>query len=148
MPDNPFEALRLDPAATEEEIVRTAARLRQRAGSEADLNAIREAVQALTGPAEERALHALLTHPRPGWNSEALDRLANTFRRPPTPAEAPAPPPFDLAEFTDLLLAALAATLEPASLPLEPLDADEEAGEVQLQTTEALWQGLLVDPEA
>jgi hypothetical protein len=33
-------------------------------------------------------------------------------------------------------------------LPLEPLDAPEDAGEIHLQTTEALWQGLLVDPRA
>ena len=149
MPDNPFEALRLDPASTEEEIVRHAARLRQRAGSEAELNAIRQAVQVLTTSAEDRARHALLTHPRPGWhNPGPLEWLAGAFRRPPTPAEAPAPPAFDEAEFTDLLLAALAATLEVPPLPLEPIDAPEDAAEVRRQTAEALWQSLLVDARA
>jgi hypothetical protein len=145
MPDNPFEVLRLSPASTEEEIVRHAARLRQRAGSEVEMNAIRQAVQALTTSALERDRHALLTHPRPGWHNPELEWLAGAFRRPPTPAEPPATPPFDEAEFTDLLLAALAATLDFQPLPLEPIDSPEDPAEVRRQTAEALWQSLLVD---
>jgi hypothetical protein len=148
MTDNPFEALRLDPASTAEEVVRHAARLRQRAASEADLTAVRQAVQALTSSDGERALYALLTHPRPGWRSPALEWLASTFRRPPAPTTVPAPPPFDEAEFCDLLLSALAATLEPAPVPLEPMDDPESAEEIARQTAEALWQSLLVDPRA
>ena len=48
MSANPFEILRLDPSASEEEIVRQAGRLRQRATDGPALNAIRQAVQALT----------------------------------------------------------------------------------------------------
>src|SRR5262249_37567333 len=72
---NPFEALRLDPTATEEQIVAQADRLRQRAADEAELAAVRQAVQALTGRAEDRLLHALLTPPRPAWLSPALERF-------------------------------------------------------------------------
>ena len=61
---NPFEALRLDPSSSEEEVVKQAARLRQRAADEAELAEVRQAVQALTGRPEDRLLHALLTHPR------------------------------------------------------------------------------------
>ena len=53
---NPFEALRLDPSASEEEAVKQAARLRQRAADEAELTAVRQAVQALTGRPEDRLL--------------------------------------------------------------------------------------------
>ena len=72
---NPFEVLRLDPSATEEEIVRRAGQLRQRAGAE-ELLALRQAVQALTGRPEERELHALLSPPRPCYSWPALERLA------------------------------------------------------------------------
>jgi len=72
---NPFEALRMDPSASEEEIVKQAARLRQRAADEAELTAVRQAVQALTGRAEDRLLHALLTHPRPGHAAATLDKF-------------------------------------------------------------------------
>ena len=81
---NPFEVLRLDPAATEEDVMHQAERLRQRTTDDAALGAIRQAAMALTGKPEERLLHALLTHPRPGGSSAALDRLAAAFRRAPT----------------------------------------------------------------
>ena len=42
---NPYEVLRLDPSATEEEIVRQAGKLRQRSTPE-ELAAIRQATQA------------------------------------------------------------------------------------------------------
>ncbi len=83
MTANPFEALRLDPSATEEEIVRQAGRLRQRATDEATHNAIRQAVQALTGRAEDCLLFALLTHAAPRHHWPALERFAAAFRRAP-----------------------------------------------------------------
>jgi hypothetical protein len=146
---NPFEVLRLDPATPEEEVVRQAGRLRQRATDEAALNAIRQAVQALTGRADERALHALLTHPRPCYAWPALDRFAAAFRRPPAPSGDPPPcPPFDPEEFMELLLAAAAEELDTPPLPFESLPAALDPVEVRRQTAEVLWQSLLFDPRA
>src|SRR5262249_20222821 len=59
---NPFDVLKLDPTSTDEEIVRQAARLKQRSTTDAELAAIHQAVQALTGKPEERRLHELLAH--------------------------------------------------------------------------------------
>jgi hypothetical protein len=143
---SPFEVLRLAPHSSEEEIVRQAGLLRQRATDEEALNAIRQAVQALTGQAEERALHALLTHPRPVYAWPALERLAAAFRRPP--AGAPPPAPLDVDEFRELLLASVAQELELVSLPFEAVPLDESADEVRRQTFEALWQSLLADMRA
>jgi hypothetical protein len=78
---NPFEVLRLGPASGPEEVVRQAGRLRQRAADENAVAAIRQAVQALTGPTEERMLHALLTHPGPCYHWPAVDRFVAAFRR-------------------------------------------------------------------
>ena len=85
---NPFEVLRLDPATPTEEIVRAAARLRQRATDEAAVAAIRRAVQALTGNAEERRLHELMTHPAPRYHWPAVEQFAAAFWRSPGPPEA------------------------------------------------------------
>jgi hypothetical protein len=148
MPENPFEVLRLDPAASEEEVVRQAGRLRQRATDEAALNAIRQAVQALTGRPEDRRLHALLTHPAPAYHSAALDRFAAAFRRPPQ-AAAPGPcPPLDFQEFQALFYAQVCADLEMTPSPFEPVSGEEEPDEVRRQTAEVLWQSLLFDPRA
>ena len=147
MDANPFEVLRLDPDSSEEEVVRQAGRLRQRATDEQSLNAIRQAVQALTGRAEERLLHALLTHPRPTHAWPALERFAAAFRRPPAATASPVPPP-DLNELAGLLRALLAEELELAPLPLEAVDAAEDAAEIERQMAEALWQSLLVDMRA
>jgi hypothetical protein len=147
--DSPFEVLRLPPTASEEEVVRQAGRLRQRAGGEAALNAIRQAVQALTGRAEDRALLALLTHPRPCYSWPALEKFAAAFRR--APAAEPggaACPPFDAEEFTALLLEALAEELDLPPLPFEVPPVAEDAAEIQRQTAEALWQALLGDMRA
>jgi len=146
MTDNPFEVLRLAPTAGPEEAVRQAARLAQRATDEADRNGIRQAVRALTGSDEERALHALLTHPGPRYGSVALEQFQAAFRRPPQPAAAPSVPPLDLEEFRAPLLAALAAQLPPAVLPLEPIELTESAEEVARQSAEALWQSLIGQP--
>src|SRR5262249_628913 len=73
-PANRFEVVHLDPGSTEEEVVRQAGRLRRRATDEATLNAVRQAVQALTARPDERALHALLTHPRPSYASPTLEQ--------------------------------------------------------------------------
>jgi hypothetical protein len=146
---NPFEVLRLDPSSSEEEIVRQAGRLRQRATDEAARNALRQAVQALTASAPDRQLHALLTHPRPAWQSAALDRFAAAFRRAPAAAGSPEPcPPLDLEEFTALLCALMAEELELAPLEFEGVPDGDGPEEVRRQTAEALWQSLLFDPRA
>jgi hypothetical protein len=144
MSGNPFEALRLAPESGEEEVVRQAGLLRQRATDEAELDAIRQAVQALTGPEEARAWHALLTHPRPEYRSPALERLAAAYRRPPAASAAPFPP-LDLEEVRGLLIEALERELEPAPLPFEAIDATEGEEEIDRQTGEAVWQALIAD---
>ena len=145
---NPFEVLRLDPTATDEEVVRQAGRLRQRAADEAALSALRQAVQALTGRPEERLLHAVLTHPRPGYAAPALERLAAAYRRPPASTAPAAAPPFDAAEFLALLCRQAAAGLETPPAPLEDVGGDDDADEVRRQAAEALWLSLLYDSRA
>jgi hypothetical protein len=146
---NPFEALRLDPSASEEEVVKQAARLRQRAADEAELTAVRQAVQALTGRAEDRLLHALLTHPRPGHSAPTLEKFAAAFRRAPAASgEPPAAPPLDLKEFAELLQAILVEELDLTPQPFEAPAAAEDPDEIRRQTGEALWQSLVFDPRA
>jgi hypothetical protein len=146
---NPYEILQLDPSATEEEIVRQAGRLRQRATDEATLAAIRQAVQALTARPEERELHALLTHPKPCYTWPALDRFAAAFRRAPqTPVNTTPCPPIDLPEIASLLEARLAEELELTATPFEPLPAADDAAEIERQAAEAMWQSLLYDPRS
>jgi hypothetical protein len=146
---NPFEILRLDPSATDEEIVRQAGRLRQRATDEATRNAIRQAVQALTARPEDRLLFALLTHPAPRHHSPALDRFVAAFRRPPAVTGSGEPcPPVDIEEFTGLLRELAAEELEMAPLSFEPIPAEETPAEIERQTAEALWQSLVFDPGA
>ena len=145
---NPFEILRLDPSASEEEIVRQATRLKQRATTDAELTAIHQAVQALTGSAEERRLHALLAHPRPGYSTPALDGFVAAHRRAPVSTAAPEPcPPLDQEEFDRLLRAAAAEELDlkPEGFePVDPVDPDD----VRRQAAEAVWQSLVFDPRA
>jgi hypothetical protein len=148
MTPNPYEVLKLDPSATEEEVVRQAGRLRQRAADEATMSAIRQATQALTGRPEERLLHALLTHPRPCYAWPALDRFAAAFRRPPAPANAAPCPPLDVRECARLLEGLLAEELELPPLPFEAPPAADDAGEIERQVAEVLWQSLLYDPRA
>src|SRR5262245_22237507 len=133
MTSNPFEALRLAPESGEEEVVRQAGVLRQRATDEAELDAIRQAVQALTGPAEARAWHALMTHPRPEHRAAALERLAAAYRRPPAVAEAPCPP-LDVEELKGLVIEALERELEMAALPFEAVDTTEGPEEIDRQS--------------
>jgi len=80
---NPLELLRLDPSTPTDEIVRAAARLRQRAPDEATVAAIRQAVQSLTASAEKRRLHELLTHADPRYEWPEVEQFAASFRRPP-----------------------------------------------------------------
>lgn len=128
--DNPFEILGLDPAAPDEEVVRQAGRLRQQAGDEGAVTAIRQAVQALTGRPEERRLHELLTHPRPCYRWPAVEAFAAAFQRlSPPPGGQPAEP--DLSETAALLRALLGERDSPV------------AGEAQVVA--ALWQCLLFD---
>jgi hypothetical protein len=143
---NPFEVLRLDPSATEEEIVRQAGRLRRLATDETMLNAIRQAVQALTAGAEERLRIALLTHAAPCHHWPALDRFAAAFRRVPAAETAPGScPPLDLKEFEDLIREPAAEELELTPPPFESIAEDETAEEISRQTAEALLQSLLFD---
>ena len=145
---NPFEVLCLDPAATEEGVVRQAERLRQRTTDETVLGAIRQAAMALTGTPEERQLHALLTHPRPAVASPALDRFAAAFRRAPV-ATAPSPcPDLDRAEFLRLLLNAAVEESDPPSTPFDPVASADDADEISRQWTAAVWRSLLFDPRA
>jgi hypothetical protein len=142
---NPFEVLRLDPAASEEEVVRRAGQLRRRAADEGAVAELRRAVQALTGRAEERQLLALLSHPRPGYSAPALERLAAEFRRAPTAEIPPKPFPLDLAEFAELIGGRLAAELEAPPSEFEPLAADDDSDEIRRQSDEARWLSLVFD---
>jgi len=146
---NPFEVLRLDPSASEEEVVRRAGQLRQRA-SEDELTAVRQAVQALTGRSGERVLHALLTPPKPTYHWPTLERLANAFRRPPavSATEPLMPPALDLDEFAALLRPLLLKELAPTPLPFDLPPIEEPEEEILRQTIEALWQLLPFEPLA
>jgi hypothetical protein len=145
---NPFEILALDPMASEEQVVEQAGRLRQRSTDEATITAIRQAVQALTGRAEDRLLQALLAHPQPVYAWPALEKFISAYRRAPVPTTVATCPPLDLAEFAALLRAHLAEELELSPLPFEPLPATEDAEELERQAAEALWQSLICDPRA
>lgn len=146
MSENPFEVLKLAPTATPEEIVRQGARLCQRTGDEGARNAVRQAVRELTESDESRALWALLTHPSPTYGGAELERLAGSFRRPPQAQAAFEPTPLDLEEFRGLLLAAVAGEAPAVTLPLERVEAGEQADEIERQTSEALWQSLPAQP--
>jgi hypothetical protein len=141
---NPFEVLKLDPSATEEEIVRRAGQLRQTASDENTLTAVRQAVQSLTGKPEERTLFALLTHPGPVHQWPALDRLEAVFRRPPVSEQAPQAEThaMDLNEVADLLRPMLVEMLADEPLPLEMPPIVETPEEIMTQTLEGLWQVL------
>lgn len=144
---NPFEVLRLDPSASEEQVVEQAARLRRRAADGAEAADVRQAARALTGRPEDRLLHALLTHPRPQYASLALEKFAAAYRRAPS-GEAPAVPPPDLKEFEGILQSFLVEELEAAPLPFEALAAAEDPDEVRLRLSETLWQSLVFDTRA
>jgi hypothetical protein len=147
MSTNPFEVLRLDPASGEEEIVRQAGRLRQRATDESALNAIRQAVQALTARPEDRLLLAMLTHAGPCHQWPALDRFTALSRRPPiATGDTPPCPPLDREEFSSLVKSLAAEELELAVPSFEALSAGESPEEIHRQTAEALWQSLLFAP--
>jgi len=145
---NPFEVLRLDPTTPNEEIVRQAGRLRQRATDEDTVAAIRQAVQALTGRSEERRLHEGLTHPSPCYHWPNLDRFVATFRRPPSSAGASSAdaPILHLAEFATLLRPLTPVALD-ATAP-QPHDLAAPPEEISAQTIQALWQCLLFDMRA
>lgn len=147
---NPFESLQLAPTAAAEEIVRQAGRLRQRQPDEAAVAAIRRAVQALTGSAEERQLHELLAFPEPCYRWPALEAFIAAHRRPPvaTPTEPVPVPPLEIDELADLLRPLIADALAPPPLPLAPITPTEDASEIRRQTIEGLWQTLPFNPGA
>jgi hypothetical protein len=142
---NPFEVLRLDPAAGNEEVVARAARLRQQATAEPEVTALRQAVQALTGPTEERFLQAMLTHPRPCYLWADLDRLRAAFRRPPGQVEATLSPcpAFDWTEFASLLQQAAGEPGDPAHLSVSEEKVTSRGGEESWESAVARWQGLV-----
>jgi hypothetical protein len=141
---NPFEVLRLDPAAPADEVVRLAGRLRQWAADEAALAAIRQAVRALTSRPEERQLHELLAHPAPGHHWPTLDRFAAAFRRPPLPEAQSAPvcPAPDLDEVAALLRPLAAQELDVPFPPFELVGDPDDTAEIMRQTIEGVWQTL------
>ncbi len=145
---NPFEELRLDPSASEEEIVRQAGRLRQRAPDEAALDALRRAAQALTTRAEDRQLFALLAHDAPCYEHPTLERFASSFRRPVAPDPSTPRPALDIGEFEEALCVLAAKELQPPPLPFEAIDVNDSPEEIERQTAEAAWRNLLFDPGA
>ena len=146
MSDNPFEVLRLPPAATPDEIVRQGARLCQTTADEAVRDAVRQAVRELTESDDARSLWALLTHPSPSYGAAELDRLAASYRRPPQAQALRANAALDAEEFRTLLLATIAGEPQPVRPPLERTEAGEQAEEIERQTSEALWQSLVAQP--
>jgi hypothetical protein len=146
---NPFEVLRLDPTASEDEIVRRAGQLRRRTGDPAALAELLRAVQSLTRRPEDRELLALFTHPVPEYSTPALERVAAAFRRPPAPSEVvQACTPLDIAEFAGCIAAKLAEELDTPPPPFEPVAPGDDADEIRRQSDEALWQGMIFDTRA
>ena len=146
MADNPFEVLRLDPGASEEEIVLQAGRLRQRLTDEAELTALRQAVQQLTSNVDERQLRAVLTHAAPEYVSGVLDRLVATFRRLPVADGAmDSIATLDEEVFLELILSRAAEGLETPPGAFEAVTATEDAAEIEAQLGEAAWQCLIHD---
>jgi hypothetical protein len=147
--ENPFEVLKLDPSASEEEIVRRAGLLRQSA-TEDEQTAIREAVRTLTGRPEERQLHALLAYARPVHDWPEVERFESAFRRPPV-AEAvtvSASAPLDLEEFTAMLRPLLLAELTEPATTIDSSPVAETKEEILRQTVEGLVQLLPFEPGA
>jgi hypothetical protein len=134
---NPFEVLRLDPTASDEEVIAQAGRLRQRAADEEEVNAIRQAVQVLTGSAAERFVHQMLAHPRPCYDWPALERFRAAFRRPPPAAPGgPAPDPAEVARLLGSFLT--------GDLDLGPAESvgSEPAEDMARADLESQWRRL------
>jgi hypothetical protein len=149
MSENPFEQLQLPPSASDDEIVQQAEGLCRRAADEPARNAIRQAARQLTGSVEERALYALLAHPRPDYDQAELERFQAAFRRPPkVDTTARQMPVLDLDEVREWLRQALAAELELTPLRLEAVPVEDTHEEIVEQTVEALWQSLVSDLRA
>lgn len=146
MSDNPFEALKLPPSASAEDAVKQAARLARVAADEAARNRARQAIQELTSSAEAWALAALLTHPRPEYTNAEVERFIATHRRPPASAGEVVVPGVDWDEVRGLLIDALADEQRFTPLPLERVEVAESAAEIDRQTAEAVWQGLVAQP--
>jgi hypothetical protein len=139
---NPFEVLRLDPTASNEEVVAQACRLKQRGANERELTAIRQAVQILTGSGDERFVQAMLSHPHPRYHWPALERLWAAFRRPPQGAgeQTPRCPP-KLEEFAEMLLPILGERWDVEKLP----DLPEETGKHPGLPENCGWRTLVED---
>lgn len=141
---NPFEVLRLSPEASEEEAVQQAARLCQMAKDEAARNVVRQAIQQLTASREARALAALLTHPRPEHHNVEVERFIAAHRRPPvTRGESVEVPEVDVEELRGLRMDARAVELTGGALGLERMVITESLEEIERQTSEAVWLGLV-----
>jgi hypothetical protein len=142
---NPFEVLHLDPTASIEEVVAQAGRLRQRAAGEAELTAIRQAVQLLTGSSEERFVQAMLTHPRPRYHWPALERFRSAFRRPPTPTNGQTPPcpPLNLEEFASFIRLVVGESWVPGSLPGKTQDVQQPGVDNPEPSVYSSWRSLV-----
>jgi hypothetical protein len=138
---NPFEVLRIDPDASDEQVVALAARRRQRAADDHELTAIRQAVQALTGEAEKRLLARLFTHPRPGWERSDLVRWVGAFRRPPLREEpSQTMHPGELGELANLLRSVLGEG--PDQLLARPGAWESPREGPMIRWLETCWKGL------
>jgi hypothetical protein len=146
MSDNPFEVLKLSPDVNAEDAVKQAARLSQLAPDEATRNRARQAIQELTSSAEAWALAALLTHPRPEYTNAEVDRFIAAHRRPPASAAEVVVPGVDWDEVRGLMIEVLADEQRFTPLPLERVEVAESAAEIDRQTAEAVWQGLVAQP--
>lgn len=146
MTDDPFAVLRLAPDATEEAAVAQAARLARLAPDEASRNRIRQAIQRLTESPEAWQLLAELSHPRPEYANAEIERFVAANRRPPPATGDAAIPGVDWDEVRSLCLDVMAEALRPTPLPLSRGEVAESAAEIDRQSAEATWQGLMAQP--
>ena len=148
---NAFETLKLNPSATEEEIVQQAGKIRQRTTDEATQSKIRQAVQQLTSTEEKRRLESLLTYQEPRYDWDAIVRLMNAHRRPPAGEQVQSQeqcPPLDAKLLASLLREMWANELQSGELSFVPPRIEELPEELDRQTVEALWRALLYDPRS
>lgn len=137
---NPFEVLHLDPGASNDEVVAQAGRLRQTATGEEEIRSIRQAVQALTGSAEQRFLHELLAHPWPRYAWPALQPFRAAFGRPPRLRDGG--PAENLEQITRLLRAFLEGDPKPAGGPLAEADAGAGDAGINALDADSQWRRL------
>jgi hypothetical protein len=140
---NPFELLRLDPTASNDEVVAQAGRLKQQGVNDRELTAIRQAVQILTGSSKERFVQAMFSHPDPCYHWPALERLRAAFRRPPqgTGEQTSRCSPLKLEEFAEMLRPILGEPWDVEKLP----DLPRETGNTPGLPENCGWRTLVDD---